>query len=351
MSRVGAIVFDANVFGKESIPAMNIISTWADACRLHDAELWIPDLVAYELVEHAESKADRLFVDVQAYLKLMGRLGFPAPRIEQTITQELVLQKMKSLGVEVIEVLPEDAKEGLIDQIRVRGMGERRSEVKTGGSDGAWIRSVAGEITERSLDYADVIVVTADKRAADYLMELSDGEASIVANISELRTKLPLSSGAASPVPGGYSERIETEFSAMSLDRLLWLAGISKPDEINWYWRLPSSSQALSNDGYWQDENLRVSSDDFRASVSRISYDPWSSQVVAEVSVNFHANLPQTRYNPILDELRHREIVYPLSFEMTVSSTVDGGEFGEWELGELSPQPVDEDAVDSFDYL
>jgi hypothetical protein len=50
-----AVVFDTNVFGHGQLD-ISRLEQWADACALHDAELWIPEVVAWELAEHAVSE-------------------------------------------------------------------------------------------------------------------------------------------------------------------------------------------------------------------------------------------------------------------------------------------------------
>ena len=53
MPQIRAIVLDSNVFGKAALPNVKTIEQWADACAQHDAELWMSDVVLYELAEHA----------------------------------------------------------------------------------------------------------------------------------------------------------------------------------------------------------------------------------------------------------------------------------------------------------
>jgi hypothetical protein len=76
---------------------------------------------------------------------------------------EHVLTEVHAIpGVTVVPLHPEDAKEAVLDQILLRSPGERRSKVKTGAADSAWMRSVH-RMADGDVD--SLLVISADKNA------------------------------------------------------------------------------------------------------------------------------------------------------------------------------------------
>lgn len=159
---VMAIVFDANVFGRNAEPNLDTIARWAGACLEHDAELWIPEIVVDELAQHAVETSNTFLSDLRSHNRRRREWGFPPIAEPKPFDEHDVRNAIEATGARVIELAGEDAVAALKDQVLQRGVGSRKKGTKTGASDSAWVRSV---LRENGGDTRGLIVVTGDTAA------------------------------------------------------------------------------------------------------------------------------------------------------------------------------------------
>lgn len=171
MSAIRAIVLDANAFGRGATPNVRTIRQWSRACETHDAELWIPELVAFELAQHAAEEHDRHVVAHDSHRRRLDQWGMPSPGALATVSVADLVQAMADAGAVIVALDETSARSGLFDQVLQTGAGHRKGRVKTGGADSAWIRSV---IVANGGDCEGLVVVTGDLQALQATCEQFD---------------------------------------------------------------------------------------------------------------------------------------------------------------------------------
>jgi len=156
-----AVVFDTNVFGHGQLD-ISRLEQWADACALHDAELWIPEVVAWELAEHAVLAASNFDTQVKRHNRFREKWGQGTyPELELPTIDDIVVA-IEELGVIVVPLHGPDAVAALRDQVTQSGPGSLKQDIKTGAADSAWIRSVAYH-NDRTFD--GLVLVSGDSKA------------------------------------------------------------------------------------------------------------------------------------------------------------------------------------------
>ena len=344
VAAVKAIVFDANVFGKDPIPNVDMIEVWAGACADHQAELWIPEIVAYELAEHAAS-AERSFLETyERHRKRRSRMGLDRLPPMAPILQEDVVDAIRDAGAVVVEVPLEAAREAILDQVRQRGAATRKSDVKTGAADSAWVRSVVSAAREAEEDTWDgLVIVTADTDALVRTCEVLDMTTPRhVRNIQELRELLD--------EEGPASEDQVNLLTATIRDHLEG-AGFGGPDlaEIagldrtrgNWW------DVRLDDDGYepWEFQEAYLTPERDFEIVGQPEWDGWSQSLVAEVLLTTDVEEQYARQDRWGDEPEYRALGYKGSVRGRITFAVSGEELEtDWvmELPELE-RVADED--------
>lgn len=127
MTAIKAVVFDANVFGKDAIPSVPVIESWAGACESHRAELWVPEVVVAELAEHAlKALSDKESV-LQSYGALRRRLGLSGVAVPLATTYEDIRNAIEDAGAQIIELDGDSAREAILDQALLSGPAERKA--------------------------------------------------------------------------------------------------------------------------------------------------------------------------------------------------------------------------------
>jgi hypothetical protein len=278
---VAAIVLDANAFGSGATPNVELIETWAQACREHEAELWIPRLVVLELAEHA-MRADReQRAQMQAHSRQRLRWGLEPLTVPDEVTLADIEQAIEDAGANIVETDPQSAVAGLHDQVLGSGPASVKGKVKTGGSDSAWIRSV---VAHRGGNGAGLVVVSADEGATKFARDLTreplaDSPIQFVANIGALAKLFN------EDRPANDDERNEV---LRTLRVLTTLSGTSPDLEqrsgLVWptlWWDRPAEfSHAMYS--MWDEPTFYLEPDPVEI-VGDLMMDPWSGTVTGRV--------------------------------------------------------------------
>lgn len=187
---IRAIIFDTNAFPKGEL-RIGDIEDWASSCAENDAELWLPEPIALEIAHHTVQEEAKHLVNLNKFNAARRKWGLGVIRPPDPISVDGVLGLLGDAGAVILELAEDVAAEALRDQILLAGPAETKSGVKTGAADSAWVRTVAEALREEA--DGEVVVVTGDKRAAAFLLELTSeygGRVEVVHHLGELLDRL-----------------------------------------------------------------------------------------------------------------------------------------------------------------
>lgn len=152
-----AIVLDTNAFPlgprayRKPLLSLTTLASLADDAAAEGVEIWIPEVVVWELAEHAADYFAQGYPTWSAMARRLGRdggvLGIPAPA--DLTAQEIHEQTEDAVSgvknVRIISCRPESALAGLRDQVLQMGPATPKQGVKTGAADSAWVRDILAE--------------------------------------------------------------------------------------------------------------------------------------------------------------------------------------------------------------
>src|SRR5919108_404665 len=158
---IRAIAIDTNVF-RNGRYSRRQLETLAREARAVSVELWLPEVVVWELAAHAADDYEEVHQLTGAIKRLaaagleVSLEGFSLSRDEVI---DHVIDDISQFGapVRIIPASEGAALEGLKDQVLQRIQGEVQSGVRTGAADGAWLRDVIG-----AANPPDSVVVVSD---------------------------------------------------------------------------------------------------------------------------------------------------------------------------------------------
>ena len=323
MSEIRAIVFDSNVFGQHALPNVETVRLWAQACAAHDAELWIPEVVAYELAQHV-IEAHRAFGEQHAaHRRRLEACGQPRgdqlPPIEVTD----VMAAIREAGAVIVPLDDHSAREALMDQILLRGAGGRKRGVKTGAADSAWVRSV---IAFNNGDPDGLIVVTGDTTALEATCdEMEIDEPRSVKHIGDVGHLLENSSIAS---PGRASEFAAwlQEYFVGQADPYVegaYLTEIIDVGDYNWW-----DVEAVPADGHdaWELQDRTVSTVKEAKVLGDVEHDRWTDALAATVRLTAEVEEQYTRQDPSGDYVQSRARTYPGAIQAELRLFIENGE-------------------------
>lgn len=161
-----AVVFDANAFGRGR-PNVRLLHQTAERLAKAGLEVWVPEPVAWEWAEHLVSDVAAYRVQAKSARRALDRClldtgSFHIPYDDSESLVDSFLDVLsRSPHVRILPLTGESARRALRDQILQLGPGSRVKDVKTGGSDSAWLRDV---LTEVNGDFAKVLIVTENRK-------------------------------------------------------------------------------------------------------------------------------------------------------------------------------------------
>lgn len=324
-SGVKAIVFDANVFGKSVEPNVGVISDWAGACTRHGAELWIPEVVAWEMAERVVTSV-REFEDMcnqhNARRRRWGFIEFPHPR---RIELEDVVNSIEEAGALIVSLNGDSARQALRDQVLQIGPAERKIGVKTGAADSAWLRSVL-DANDQSFDR--VVLVTGDAKAVERICGTLDVTPPLVVkNLGELRNSFGQTIGAT------IEQRRNLEAFLRDVVLEFGDGDIRTIADLRWPWNWWDNVR-LSDDWEYQSSDLSISGD--AVVLGEVTYDAWSQSINATVRVEVLVVDSYARQDDWGDFPEYRDVSYigPITFDFTL---FDGDGVGAFDNVVLEP--------------
>jgi len=161
-----AIVLDTNVYG-HGLPNLRSLQDLAARSARAGLETWIHELIAVEWAEHLAEDVMVLNRQAEKVRKALDRASlnsdvYVAPYPAKNAVVNAVFDAITNIpNVTLVPLTGDAAREGLLDQVLQRGAGRRKSDVKTGASDSAWVRDV---ITRADGNPTKLLIVTNDRK-------------------------------------------------------------------------------------------------------------------------------------------------------------------------------------------
>jgi hypothetical protein len=321
---IRAIVFDSNVFGRQALPNVTTIRLWAQACAAHDAELWIPEVVACELAQHVVEEHEAYRDQHDAHRQRLAAWGQSSGERLSSIGVRDVLAAIRKAGAEIIPLDEDAAREAILDQVLLRGVGRRKSGVKTGAADSAWVRSI---IAYNEGEPDGLIVVTGDTEALERTCaEIGVDVPRNGKHLGDVRHLLDDSSTASVALTAKFDGWMQAYFvggpnnphdEGARLQEVLDL-GIR-----NW-WNIEN----VSDDGYgeWELQDRTVAPVSEAQVISEVAHDRWTDTLTATVKLTAEAAEQYARQDPFGDYLQHRRRTYPGSVRAELRLFIEDGE-------------------------
>jgi hypothetical protein len=159
-----AIVFDTNSFPRGGLD-LDILREWGQRATEDGFEVWVPEPVMWELAEHAAASWEAWRVSTNLARKALQAAGLRTlsedPYSSRTEVMAAVEASVRSLApsVRIIELDGDLAVEALRDQVQIRPPAKKKSDIKTGAADSAWIRQIL-RAAKSNID--SVVIIGAD---------------------------------------------------------------------------------------------------------------------------------------------------------------------------------------------
>lgn len=143
-----AVVFDTNSFPRGGLD-LELLKTWGGRAAEEGFEVWVPEPVVWELAEHAAASWEAWRASTNKARKTMQAAGLTVPAADSPYsTREEVMAAVEGSvrdlapSVRILKLDGDLAADALRDQVQDRSPAKKKSDVKTGAADSAWIRQV-----------------------------------------------------------------------------------------------------------------------------------------------------------------------------------------------------------------
>ncbi|WP_185996086.1 hypothetical protein [Nocardioides campestrisoli] len=327
MPQIRAIVLDSNVFGRSAQPNVKTIEQWVDACSQHEAELWLSEIVVHELAQHAVEAHEKAMNAYDAHRRAMEKWGIEAAGPMSAIDTDDLSSAIEGAGAVIVPLEGADARDALLDQVLLRGAGQRKSGVKTGAADSAWVRSV---VAYNGGDSDGLIVVTADSHALEQTCADVGVEVPRHAkNLGELRHLLDESETATEPWLSLFRDWVQDHFVISSHGRSTGTPGedlesLADLGSRNW-WDLPN----LPDDGYeaWEQQDVTVSNVQAAEILGDVEHDRWSESLSARVELQVDVEEQYARQDASGHHVEYAARTYPARIRGTLQASLDDESF------------------------
>jgi hypothetical protein len=340
---ISAIVFDSNVFGRQALPNVKTIRLWAQACTRNNAELWIPEVVAYELAQHAV-EAHAAFTEMHsAHLKRLEAWGQPVGEQLRPVGVDDVLSAILKAGAMIVPLAGDEAHDAILDQVLLRGAGSRKGGTKTGAADSAWVRSI---IACNNGEPDGLIVVTGDTSALERTcQEMGVDIPRNGKHLGDVQHLLDESSPAAEELVAKFRDWLQAYFVGDLADphsEGVYLTEIADLGPHHW-WQV----DPLPDDGYepWELQDQRVSPVKEAGVVGEIQHDGWTDALTATVRLVAEVEEQYARQGPLGDNVEYRTRIYPASLQGSLRLFTENGDLRDDGVLEdvdlLRPSPAD----------
>lgn len=324
MPPIRAIAFDSNVFGKNALPNVKTIRQWVNACAQHDADVLISEIVVHELAQHAVEVHDAFRNTYDAHRRAVGRWGIEPDPPLSPIGLGDVLSAIEDAGAVIVSLEGEDARQALLDQVLLRGAGQRKSGVKTGAADSAWIRSI---VVHNDGHTEGLIVVTGDIHALEQTCaSLGVDVPRHAKNLGELQHLLDESEAATAPWVSLFTSWVQEHFVNSSQGRTSGTPGedleaLADLGHSNW-WDL----SGLPDDGQemWEEQDLSISTVRSARVVNTIEHDHWTDSLSARLELEVEIEEQYARQDLSGHHVEYAARRYPARVRGTVRAFLEG---------------------------
>ncbi|MFJ7779759.1 hypothetical protein [Streptomyces yangpuensis] len=142
-----AIVFDTNSFPRGGLE-LELLREWGQRAVDDGFEVWVPAPVVWELAEHAAASFEAWKASTNRLRKSLQAAGLKVPSEELSLSRAEAMASVEASirslapSVRIIELDGDLAVEALRDQVQIRPPAKKKSDVKTGAADSAWIRQI-----------------------------------------------------------------------------------------------------------------------------------------------------------------------------------------------------------------
>lgn len=316
---IKAIVLDANAFGASVEPNVATIENWAAACENHDAQLWIPEIVAWELAQRVKHQADEMAHSLAVHNTKRHKWGFPPLSKPALLTEVEVIDRLERAGAIIVPLTGDAAVAGVRDQVLLLGPAVRKKDVKTGAADSAWIRSV---IEHNGGGTEDLILVTGDQQAVEKTCAALEVDLPRIAkNLGEIQHLLNESSSATAEQTEKYQKLAQQYFAGPDLtgSDLIDLLGLSRRE----WWDV---DLGLDYGTGWELQQKHVTPGTLDV-ISEVQFDNWSGSTSATVRMTVAVEEQYARQDQWGDLPEFRVFCYDgwVEGRLTIFADTDSG--------------------------
>ena len=311
--RIKAIVLDANVFGKDVEPNVTTIEKWSDACASHDAQLWIPEVVVWELAQRVLSAVTEIEANLRAHNTRRTKWGAELINAPNPVNLEDVIEAVRSAGAVVVPVDEATCRQALQDQVLLEGPGSRKQGVKTGAADSAWLRSI---VLHNGGTFEELVIVTGDAEAVSKVSSsLKIAEPRRAMHLGELRHLLDEVKPATTEQVEAYRLAVEGAVRGpeATTQDLVELANLSW--RWNW-WNPPLPSSFFS---VWEHQDSSLSRVIEIGVVGAPEFDSWSSSTTGRIQLTVSVEDQYARQDEWGELPEYRAVAYEALLEAEVT--------------------------------
>lgn len=300
--QVRAIVFDANVFGKDVEPDVRTIELWASACARNEAELWIPEVVAWELASRVVEEAATFRESVSAHNRRLRKWGMNPCPIPIAIEVDEVIEAIEQAGAVVVETPADAALAALKDQVLQEGAGSRKGGTKTGAADSAWIRAVL----EQNGGSEGLLIVTGDSSAVEKTCDaVGIDRPQIAPHLGGIRHLLAETSEPTAEQHADFGAIVKNTFTNEDFagPDLTALADLSRPG--NWW-----SPETGLDPFEWEHQESFVTPNGASV-VGPVTIDGWTGSLAGTVQLDALVEEQYARQDQFGDHAEYVAVHYP----------------------------------------
>lgn len=159
-------------------------------------EIWIPEVVLWELAAHVWDSIQETNSSLQRLAGILTKAGLPTVETVSFDSSGAVLENLEDAlvnlgeGLEIIECKSADALDALKDQIFAQGPAEKKGkndDLRTGAADSAWLRSVIRSAEEAG---HELVIVSNDPDVSRGLEALGSEDVVVFRTAHDARTEL-----------------------------------------------------------------------------------------------------------------------------------------------------------------
>lgn len=188
------VVIDTNAFGRGRAN-LRSLGNVARRLRKRGLDLWVPEVIAWEWAEHIASDVEAFDTASRTTRKLLENAKLIAdisgsPYEDRAAIYEAFLENLRNIdSVTILDLSAEAARQGIRDQILQEGAGSKKSGVKTGAADSAFLQGV---LDAAGGSFETVVVVTENRKDVERFCKSRDVSLPVMTGLNGLFDVLEL---------------------------------------------------------------------------------------------------------------------------------------------------------------